>query len=81
MDVFRRALFKATVLAVKNTDLRESFADGICLGIWLFSKVKHKSEIVVSNLEIFRKVKFHHIKICKAPIKFESLIPLLFEWN
>ena len=78
MDVFRRALFKATVLAVKNTDLRESFADGICLGIWLFSKVKHKSEIVVSNLEIFRKVKFHHIKICKSPIKFESLIALLF---
>ena len=31
---------------------------GICLGLWLFSKVQHKSEIVVWNFKSLEKYKF-----------------------
>ena len=31
---------------------------GICLGLWLFSKVQHKSEIVVWNFKSLEKFKF-----------------------
>ena len=77
----QRGLRMVEAQPVKNTDLGELFAHGLCHGIWLFNKLKHKSEIVVWNLKSFRKVKDRHIKICKSPIKFKSLIVLLYEWE